>query len=213
MKNNGFKRLARKAASIISASLALLAGNSGKAADMKNPDQNLVDPLFNQVLKGKQEKQFVLKLNLVKPGKSLALMHGSHSSHSSHSSSSVSSGHSSHASHTSHASSSVSPSYNPSTYPTYTPSTGTTKTTTPNTDTLTKSILTYYYLGTRTLSLGKEGTDVQELQRLLIKKGYSVPTSGFFDEKTNLAVKSFQKLNGITQDGKVGPTTLKRIQN
>jgi len=54
------------------------------------------------------------------------------------------------------------------------------------------------------------GNDVLALQTLLNTKGYDVGTpDGNFGPKTQTAVVAFQKANGITPDGAVGPNTLK----
>ncbi|NEP00231.1 MAG: peptidoglycan-binding protein [Symploca sp. SIO2E9] len=61
----------------------------------------------------------------------------------------------------------------------------------------------------RLLKEGRSGEDVKELQELLIKQGYLQPgdADGDFGAKTKAAVIEFQKAQGLTQDGEVGPIT------
>ncbi len=59
-----------------------------------------------------------------------------------------------------------------------------------------------------TLSLGmqdtEDNTDVAELQQRLRELGYLNDVTGTFDENTDAAVKKFQKMNKLPEDGKVG---------
>ncbi len=61
---------------------------------------------------------------------------------------------------------------------------------------------------TKTLRRGDEGEEVRVLQNLLADQGYDVDIDGNFGRGTRSAVKKFQKKNGLTADGVVGPTTL-----
>lgn len=64
--------------------------------------------------------------------------------------------------------------------------------------------------GRPTLRKGARGTNVTELQKLLIERGYALPrygADGHFGEETDKAVRSFQSLNGLDVDGIVGPQT------
>ncbi|MDO5143642.1 MAG: peptidoglycan-binding protein [bacterium] len=64
------------------------------------------------------------------------------------------------------------------------------------------------------LKLGATGTDVMALQRRLQELGYySGKIDGDFGAETELAVKAFQRVNGLTVDGKVGVNTLSRINS
>ncbi len=64
------------------------------------------------------------------------------------------------------------------------------------------------------LKLGATGTDVMALQRRLQELGYySGNIDGDFGAETELAVKAFQRVNGLTVDGKVGVNTLSRINS
>jgi len=54
---------------------------------------------------------------------------------------------------------------------------------------------------------GMSGSDVLELQRMLIEIGYEVQLTRLFDETTFLEVMRFQKRFGLTNDGIVGPRT------
>lgn len=56
-----------------------------------------------------------------------------------------------------------------------------------------------------TLQLGMQGDDVKDIQRLLGFKGDDV--DGDFGEKTDAAVRSFQMLQGLLADGRVGNAT------
>lgn len=63
---------------------------------------------------------------------------------------------------------------------------------------------------TRILKNGCEGDDVVELQKNLIELGYSCGlwgADGDFGDSTELALRRFQKDNGLTADGKYGPLT------
>ncbi|MGC9610692.1 MAG: peptidoglycan-binding domain-containing protein [Minisyncoccia bacterium] len=58
------------------------------------------------------------------------------------------------------------------------------------------------------LKLGSSGTDVTELQKKLKSEGvYSGAITGYFGSLTETAVKKYQKTNGLTQLGSVGPGT------
>jgi GH24 family phage-related lysozyme (muramidase) len=57
----------------------------------------------------------------------------------------------------------------------------------------------------------RTGDDVKQVQEALIKKGYSIEADGVFGPKTDQAVKAFQKAEGLTVDGIVGPQTLAKL--
>ena len=62
----------------------------------------------------------------------------------------------------------------------------------------------------RTLRRGSKGSDVMEIQSLLDKMGYDLGSiDGIFGPQTELAVKQFQRDNGLTADGIIGPITNK----
>lgn len=63
------------------------------------------------------------------------------------------------------------------------------------------------------LGIGDENEQVVRVQSLLVKLGYlsSGRATGYFGEITQKAVKNFQKQNGLTQDGMVGPQTLAKL--
>lgn len=68
-----------------------------------------------------------------------------------------------------------------------------------------------------TLSVGAQGPEVKQLQENLIKLGYGkymepYGADGKYGAKTKLAVKAFQRDNGLTVDGKAGPITLGKIE-
>ncbi len=55
------------------------------------------------------------------------------------------------------------------------------------------------------IALGTKNTDVEEVQQRLYELGYlSDKPDGVFGEGTEVAVKKFQKLNSLSEDGKVG---------
>ena len=54
---------------------------------------------------------------------------------------------------------------------------------------------------------GSTGTDVRKLQSLLNKQGYALEEDGIFGEKTQAAVKNYQKKNGLLLDGIAGNET------
>ena len=225
-KGAGFLMLAKKSFAILTAALGTLFSSQSKAIPKLFELNSLNNNFGNESLKKLSYKpKLILRMNLNDPANSLVFMHTSHSSHSSHRS------HSSHSSHSSHYSSSPSyaPSSTPSYTPTYTPPSApkypsyTPTYTPPSTPSYpayiprskridgnggTLEALTYYALGSRILFKGCEGSDVKELQELLLKIGYDVPLTGYFGEKTELAVKAFQKNNELKPDGKVGLTTL-----
>lgn len=54
---------------------------------------------------------------------------------------------------------------------------------------------------------GSKGTDVEELQKSLNSKGYTLDVDGIFGDKTQSAVKDYQQKNGLSVDGIVGTKT------
>ena len=67
-----------------------------------------------------------------------------------------------------------------------------------------------------TLRRGSSGEYVTLLQTKLIQRGYNLGASGAdgkFGAKTELAVKDFQKNNGLTADGICGPKTWEALQS
>ena len=64
------------------------------------------------------------------------------------------------------------------------------------------------YTFTKALSVGSSGIDVTALQKRLISDGYlNASATGYFGAQTESAVVSFQKANGLTAIGSVGPAT------
>lgn len=55
---------------------------------------------------------------------------------------------------------------------------------------------------------GDKGVEVKELQAYLVKLGYQITVDGKYGKETTAAVKIFQKLNSLKEDGKAGPNTL-----
>lgn len=54
---------------------------------------------------------------------------------------------------------------------------------------------------------GSKGADVEELQKSLNSKGYTLDVDGIFGDKTQSAVKDYQQKNGLSVDGIVGVNT------
>jgi rare lipoprotein A (peptidoglycan hydrolase) len=67
-------------------------------------------------------------------------------------------------------------------------------------------------LGDRTLSKGTAGNDVKTLQVLLTRRGYEVPSTGYFGSITKRKVRQFQRNRGLTADGVVGPMTRAKLR-
>ena len=68
--------------------------------------------------------------------------------------------------------------------------------------------------GQNVLRLGVRGEEVRYLQNMLISIGYNVGSAGadgIFGRATEAAVRSLQKANGLSVDGKIGPETAARI--
>ncbi len=58
------------------------------------------------------------------------------------------------------------------------------------------------------LEVGSRGSNVTKVQKRLIQYGYlDGEADGRYGEKTQAAVRLFQRRNGLTVDGKVGPST------
>lgn len=60
---------------------------------------------------------------------------------------------------------------------------------------------------TPTIRMGSRGSDVKRLQQILNKKGYCLVVDGDFGPSTQAAVKNFQRVSGLTDDGVVGLKT------
>lgn len=68
--------------------------------------------------------------------------------------------------------------------------------------------------GYATLKLGDTGSEVKSMQAALVTLGYlSGNADGNFGPKTQAAVKSFQRKNKLTSDGKAGNLTLTALYN
>jgi len=55
-----------------------------------------------------------------------------------------------------------------------------------------------------TIAIGTENDDVKDVQQRLYELGYISKVTGYFGTDTETAIKKFQKLNKLTEDGKVG---------
>lgn len=58
-----------------------------------------------------------------------------------------------------------------------------------------------------TVSDGAEGNDVWDIQERLSELGYDVSVTGYYGSETADAVRYFQRMNGITDDGTIGMET------
>ena len=67
-------------------------------------------------------------------------------------------------------------------------------------------------LGDRTLQKGTAGNDVKTLQILLSRRGFEVPSTGYFGTITKRKVSQFQRSRGLTADGIVGPMTRSKFR-
>lgn len=200
----GINYLQSQSVAVIAAVLGLLFNTQSRAQEVQIPDAKDKTLNLDGVPQNRSRPKLTLRLNLSNPDNGLLAMHRSHSSHSSHRS------HSSHSSHSSHYSSS----YGGSSYtPSYTPSTNYTPSATTYPASNGSSTMATYTLGERVLYKGCQGTDVKELQRLLVKLKYKIVISGYFGDKTEVAVKQFQKDYELMPDGRVGSQTLEFIKN
>lgn len=71
-----------------------------------------------------------------------------------------------------------------------------------------------YIIGLRVLADGSTGSDVRQMQRLLIATGYKLPkygADGEFGKETESAVRSFQRDNGIPQTGAADKPTMTKL--
>lgn len=61
------------------------------------------------------------------------------------------------------------------------------------------------------LKRGRKGEEVKALQAHLVGYGYDLAVDGSFGSATEAAVKAYQKEQGLTVDGSVGPQTRKQM--
>lgn len=61
------------------------------------------------------------------------------------------------------------------------------------------------------LTIGMSGDTVKNVQKMLKKLGYLSSADGYFGSGTEAAVRSFQKQNGLSVDGKVGRATMTKL--
>jgi hypothetical protein len=66
-------------------------------------------------------------------------------------------------------------------------------------------------LGRRTLRRGLFGWDVSVLQFLLARRGELVPVYGYFDRRTEFALRHYQRSRRLAVDGVAGPVTLSAL--
>ena len=77
----------------------------------------------------------------------------------------------------------------------------------------TREILMSSSAQSSSFKIGDSGAQVTKIQEKLKKLGYMKKTTGYFGSDTDNAVKAFQKRNGLTIDGKVGPITLSKLNS
>jgi murein L,D-transpeptidase YcbB/YkuD len=58
---------------------------------------------------------------------------------------------------------------------------------------------------------GDEGEDVRVVQEALVEKGYRLKVNGRYGDSTEDAVRDFQRANGLSADGRVGPLTREKL--
>lgn len=75
----------------------------------------------------------------------------------------------------------------------------------------TKELLMSDTVSENALNIGDSGDDVTNVQKNLKKLGYLDSVTGYFGSATHDAVVNFQKRNGLSQDGKVGAETIKKL--
>lgn len=64
----------------------------------------------------------------------------------------------------------------------------------------------------RTMQFGTAGDRVRIMQRALVALGFDCDVDGDFKSDTYAAVKAFQRIVGLTQDGKAGKKTLQKLE-
>jgi len=65
----------------------------------------------------------------------------------------------------------------------------------------------------RTMQFGTAGPRVRIMQRALVALGFDCDVDGDFKSDTHAAVKAFQRIVGLTQDGKAGKKTLQKLES
>lgn len=68
-------------------------------------------------------------------------------------------------------------------------------------------------MGRPTLRRGDRGDEVRELQEMLDQCNYVIKADGIFGANTEAAVKGFQRGEGLTVDGVVGPKTWEALED
>lgn len=194
--NNRLKSLVKKifiaATATISATPAIASTQASNPSGLNNvPESKFTQQSF-------EEDKKHPKLVFDKPSRFnlgtylFASLHASHSSHVSH------------ASHASHASGYAEP-QTPEPKPQPTQNQRDTTRESPNQKNDNQIM---YKLGSRVLKKNMIGTDVAELQELLIKKGYKIKITANYDSMTEDAVKEFQDKKGVEVTGEVDALTL-----
>ncbi len=74
------------------------------------------------------------------------------------------------------------------------------------------SSYTNYYGNNSSKSDSLSSSTIKKVQQALNKRGYSCGTAdGIMGKRTRIALKKFQKANGLTVDGKIGPQVKKAL--
>ncbi len=210
-ERSGFLKLARRSFAVVVAIMGGFIHNESDAfSHSVNADDGYKNLSYETFQKRILKSKLVLKINPRNASTYNLAQHASHSSHSSHASHYSSS----QSSHYSSSSTYVPPaqldtsSSSSSRVPEHVPSK---KTGSPFSDTSTTKIL-QHNLGSRSLSKGSEGMDVQELQQMLLKLGYDVIVTGYYGDKTEQAIMKFQKENELKPNGKMTKATLTTLR-
>lgn len=78
---------------------------------------------------------------------------------------------------------------------------------------MTKELLMSSSAQANALTIGMSGSTVKSVQKKLKSLGYLSSADGYFGSGTESAVRSFQKNNGLTVDGKVGRITMSKLNS
>ena len=74
-----------------------------------------------------------------------------------------------------------------------------------------KNIVALFKNNISQLRLGQRNAFVYELQKLLVKRGFEIPTDGVYAEITQDAVRNFEESKGLFPDGNIDILTLEAL--